>query len=175
MFKTKTKTYASWVYINWSIVYIVQVWLENILLLWPQDHASVLDLRYSTLCNNVALPYLTLWYLPGRGTLLCGKNIFDALPCFSHDIHATLSTNCKYISFNPNVPCLNVILTSSMQNITFCSTARLWLDVLLITQRKVFVKHTTIIDKCKYKRKIMLNYQCCWVKKMLKHVKTILK
>ena len=46
------------------------------------------------------------------------QKYFDALPCFSHDIHATLSINCKYISFNPNVPCLNVILTNSMQNFT---------------------------------------------------------
>ena len=29
------------------------------------------------------------------------------------------------------------------------------LEVLLITQRKVFVKHTTQIDKCKNKRKIV--------------------
>ena len=33
---------------------------------------------------------------------------FDALPCFPHDMHDTLSRNCKYISFNPNVFCLNV-------------------------------------------------------------------
>ena len=45
------------------------------------------------------------------------QKYFDALPCFSHDMHATLSRNCKYISFNPSVPCLNVILTNSMQNI----------------------------------------------------------
>ena len=35
------------------------------------------------------------------------------------------------------------------------------LEVLLIKQRKVFTKHTTQIDQCKNKRKIMLNYQCC--------------
>ena len=37
----------------------------------------------------------------------------------------------------------------------------------LIIQRKVFVKHTTLIEKWKNKRKIMLYYQieCCWVKK----------
>ena len=45
------------------------------------------------------------------------EKYFDALPCFSHDMHATLSRNCIYI--NPNVPCLNVIWTNSMQNITF--------------------------------------------------------
>ena len=49
------------------------------------------------------------------------------------------------------------------------------LEVLLITERKVFVKHTTLIDKCKNKCKIMLNYQCCRVKQFMKHVKTILK
>ena len=47
------------------------------------------------------------------------QKYFDALPCFPHDMQAMLSRNCKYISFNPNVPCLNVILTNSMQNITF--------------------------------------------------------
>ena len=35
------------------------------------------------------------------------------------------------------------------------------LEVLLNTQKKVFVKHTTLIDKCKNKRKFMLNYQYC--------------
>ena len=34
------------------------------------------------------------------------------------------------------------------------------LDVLLITQGKLFVKHTILIDECKNKRKIILNYQC---------------
>ena len=42
-------------------------------------------------------------------------------------------------------------------------------------QCKVYEKHTTLIDKCNNKRKIMLNYQCCTVKKLVKHVKTILK
>ena len=49
------------------------------------------------------------------------------------------------------------------------------LKVMLITQRKVFIKHTTLFDKCKNKRKIMLNYQCCCVKNLMKHVKTNLK
>ena len=40
------------------------------------------------------------------------------------------------------------------------------LEVLLISQRKVLVKHTNLIDKCKKKRKILL---------LLKPVKTILK
>ena len=31
------------------------------------------------------------------------------------------------------------------------------LEVMLITERKVFVKYTTIIDKCKNKRNIVLN------------------
>ena len=48
------------------------------------------------------------------------QKYFDALPWFFHDIHATLSVNCKYISFNPNIPCFNVKLTNSMQNFTFC-------------------------------------------------------
>ena len=34
------------------------------------------------------------------------------------------------------------------------------LEALLLTQGKVFVKHTTLIDECKNKRKIILNYQC---------------
>ena len=29
------------------------------------------------------------------------------------------------------------------------------------------------VDKCKKERKIVLNYKCCWVKYLLKHVKTI--
>ena len=35
------------------------------------------------------------------------------------------------------------------------------LEVLLITERKVLVKHTTLIDKCKNTRKIKLNYDYC--------------
>ena len=87
------------------------------------------------------------------------QKYFDALPRFSHDIHATLYRNCKYISFNPNVPFSNVTLTNSMQNHFLLNyTAMLTiarLEVLLITQKKVFVKHSTLIDKCKNKRKIM--------------------
>ena len=76
-------------------------------------------------CNNVALPYFTFGYLPGEGynsvgSLLWRKNILMHYLVFPHDIHAMLSINCKYISLNPNVPCLNVILTNSMQNFTFC-------------------------------------------------------
>ena len=82
-----------------------------------------------------------------------GQKYFDALPCFSHDMHATLSRNCKYISFNPSVTCLNVILTNSAKhhfllNCTAMFTIAI-LEVLLITERKVFVKHTTLIDKWK--------------------------
>ena len=89
-------------------------------------HLSVNPMQslLETSCNNEALPYFTFWHLPGRAQYhrisTVALNHFDALPCFSHDIHPTLSMNCKYISFNPNVPCLNVILTNSMQNITFC-------------------------------------------------------
>ena len=86
------------------------------------------------------------------------QKYFDALFCFSHDIHATLSRYFKYISFNPYVPCLNVILTDYMKKNNFllnCTAmftiARL--EVLQITRRKVFVKHTTLIDKCKNKCK----------------------
>ena len=80
------------------------------------------------------------------------QKYFDALPCFSHDIHVTLSRKCKYISFNPYVTCFNVILTNSMQKITFCQIALLCL-LSWITERKVFVKHTSLIDYCKNKRK----------------------
>ena len=42
------------------------------------------------------------------------------------------------------------------------------LEVLLINQRRAFVKHTTLIVKCKNKRKIMLiNFQCWWVKNLM--------
>ena len=59
------------------------------------------------------------------------------------------------------------MLTHSVQKITFnllnCTAiftiARP--EVLLITQRKVFVKHITLIDKGKNKSKNVLNYQCC--------------
>ena len=76
-------------------------------------------------CNNVALRYFHLRIFTGGGLQFrrisaVAQKYFDALPCFSHDIRAMLSINCKYISFNPNVPCLNVILTNSMQNFTFC-------------------------------------------------------
>ena len=37
-----------------------------------------------------------------------------------HDMHCTLSGNCKYISFNPYVHFLNVTLTNSMHNTTLC-------------------------------------------------------
>ena len=47
------------------------------------------------------------------------QKYFDSLPCFSLDIYATLSSCCRYTLFNPNVPCFSVILTISMQNITF--------------------------------------------------------
>ena len=52
-------------------------------------------------------------------SLLWRKNISMHNLVLSHDMHVTLSRNCKYISINPNVPCLNVILTNSMKNITF--------------------------------------------------------
>ena len=46
-------------------------------------------------CNNVALSYITFWYLTGRATIrrtsAVVQNYFDALPCFSNDIQATLS------------------------------------------------------------------------------------
>ena len=77
------------------------------------------------------------------------QKYFDALPCFP--------CYARVISFDPNVPCLNVILTNSMQKHRFliiCTAmfiiARI--EVLLITQRRVFVKHTTLIDECKNKR-----------------------
>ena len=42
-------------------------------------------------------------------------------------------------------------------------------------QKESICKHTALIDKCKNKHKHMLNYQCWWVKKIMEHVKTILK
>ena len=67
-------------------------------------------------CNNVALPYfISDMYRGGlqfRRISAVAQIFFYVLPCFSHDIHAMLSINCKYISFNPKVPCLNVILTN---------------------------------------------------------------
>ena len=99
------------------------------------------------------------------------QKYFDQLPCFSHDIHATLSRNCKYILFNPNVSCLIIKLTNFMHFLLKCTV------MFTIARRgsanypkeKVFVKYTTLIDKCKNKRKIMWNYQCFWVKKIIKH------
>ena len=71
-------------------------------------------------CNNVALLFHIRIFIGGglyfRRISAVSQKYFDALSCFSRDIHATLSINCKYISFNPNVPCLNVILTNSTQN-----------------------------------------------------------
>ena len=73
-----------------------------------------------------------------------------------------LLSYCKYISFNPNVPYLNVILTNSkcktllsVKLHSHVTIARL--EILLFPQRKVFVKHASliIIDKCKNKQ----NYQ----------------
>ena len=53
------------------------------------------------------------------------QKYFDALHCFTHDIHATLSRNCKYILFNPNIPCLHIILANSIQKyyFTLCLTS----------------------------------------------------
>ena len=45
------------------------------------------------------------------------QKYFDALPCFSHDMHFTLSIKFIFISFYHYVPCLKKILTNSMQNI----------------------------------------------------------
>ena len=45
-------------------------------------------------CNNASLPYFKYGYLPGRASLLWRRNIsMHAFPCFSHDMHATLSRN----------------------------------------------------------------------------------
>ena len=46
------------------------------------------------------------------------------------------------------------------------------LEVLLITKRKAFVKHTSRIDKCQINEKSCLTIT---VKKLMKHVKTILE
>ena len=68
-------------------------------------------------CNIEALPYFHIRIYIGGGLQfrrisVVAQKYFDALPCFPHHIHATLSINYKHISFNPNVPCLNAILTS---------------------------------------------------------------
>ena len=75
-------------------------------------------------------------------------------------MHATLSRNCKCISFNPNVPFCecNVDQFYAKHHLLLNCTAMLTIarfEVLLITQTKEFVKHTTLIDKYKNKRKIM--------------------
>ena len=69
------------------------------------------------------------------------QKYFDALTCFfpCYDIHATLSIKCKYISFYPYNPSLNAIFTNSMPNITISLFPISWLEVLLITQKKVQV------------------------------------
>ena len=64
-----------------------------------------------------------------------------------------LSINGKYISFNPNVPCLNVpgnidkfyAKLHFLLNCTAMFTIARF-EVLLITKTKGFVKHTTLID-----------------------------
>ena len=84
---------------------------------------SSLDYCYYHIWNNVSLAVLIdippLFY---RGGLQFRKTVaqtyLDVLPYFSHNMHSTLFRNCKYILFNPNVPCLDVILTNSMQSIT---------------------------------------------------------
>ena len=136
---------------------------------------TVLSLPWSQCsCNNVYRRGLQFHRIS-----TVAQKYFDALPCFSHDIHTMLSRNCKYISFYPNVPCLKVILTKFYAKHHFLSTSTAMftisrLEVLLITQRKVkIVKHTTVIDKCKNKHKIKLNYQCCWVncnKRPISHI-----
>ena len=75
---------------------------------------------------------------------------------FPYVIHATLTRNCQYILFNRYVPSLSVILSNSMQTITFCTRLPCILlrdDVLQMGQRKVFVKHANLIDKLKNKHK----------------------
>ena len=83
------------------------------------------------LCNHdrmaaIVYPFLILHSDFHRGGLqfrrisTVAQKCFDALPCFSHYFHATLSIKCKYISFYSDVPCLNAKLTNYMQNFTFC-------------------------------------------------------
>ena len=63
------------------------------------------------------------------------QKYFDALPCFSHNIHTILSINCKYISFYPNVPCLNVILTKSLS--VSLDRHNYYRELFLITNKKL--------------------------------------
>ena len=73
------------------------------------------SLLFDCRCSYVALPYFRFWYLPGKATIFgrisaVTQKHFDALPCFSRDIHSTLSMKCTYFSFYPYVPCLNAKL-----------------------------------------------------------------
>ena len=70
--------------------------------------------------SSCAPPLFYILIFTGEGYSTVAQKYLDAIPCFSHDIQATLSIKCKYISFYPNVPCLNAILTNSMQFITIC-------------------------------------------------------
>ena len=110
-------------------------------------------------CNNVALTFFHSDIYQGglqfRRVSPVAQKYFDALPCFSHDIHATLSINCNYISFNPNVPCCNIDKFYAKLHFLLNCTAMFIIariEDLLITQTRVFVKHTTLIDECKNKR-----------------------
>ena len=101
--------------LNFLVVFFCKFCLHNMHIL----------LVYSTYLFYSILSLSLLWTFTGGGLQFrrisaVAQKYSDALPCFSHDIHAMLSINCKYISFNPNVPCLNVILTNYMQNFTFC-------------------------------------------------------
>ena len=60
---------------------------------------------------------LAAWVGEFRRDLYSGAKIFRYIPLF---FPWYLRKNCNYISFNPNVPYLNVLLTNSMQNINFC-------------------------------------------------------
>ena len=100
-------------------------------------------------CNNVTFPYFYILIFTAESYNSVGSLLWRKILCFSHDVHVTLSRNCKYVSFNLDVPCLNVILTNFMQNITVC----------LVYYREAwgFANHPkesicityTLIDKCK--------------------------
>ena len=113
-------------------------------------------MKFTVFLKVEILPVICRGGLQFRRISAVAQKYFDALPCFFfNDIHATSSVDCKYISFlfECNIDQFYAKLYFLLNCTALFTIARL--EVLLITQTKVFVKHTTLIDKCKNKRKIM--------------------
>ena len=101
--------------------YIYACWHATYLCQYATLHIDIQHINsHQISCNNVALPYLTFGYLSVEGYNSVGFLLWRKNILMHYLVFPMISINCKYISFNPNVPCLNVILTNSLQNFTFC-------------------------------------------------------